>query len=303
MAICTYRRSKDCLDTLKHLAGVLPPDGEVLVIDQTPDSPLGESVRTLPLPVPIRYIHLSPPGMTPARNRALREARGRITIFLDDDVVASPELIPAHIKAYDDPAVGGVAGRVRHEWETASASPAEPVRDPVFGWTRVGFNHTTPMPIPTARGCNMSFRTRLLLALGGFDERLVVFRDDTDISFRVRALGYRVDFVPEADLLHLYSPHGGTRLEPDRHKDLRAMLRRERSFQRHFADDLYFILKHFRGQARWRLILWATRERYRQGYRLPHRLLACAQLLPALLRAAIRRVQPAKGLPIPSTAD
>ena len=98
--------------------------------------------------------------------------------------------------------------------------------------------------VMTARGCNMSFRRDLLTRIGGFDPHIEIFRDDTDGCFRVINAGYRVRFVPEAALVHLNAPSGGTRSEE---AGARSCISREwrlyRQYYRHYRDNLYFLLK------------------------------------------------------------
>ena len=71
---------------------------EILVVDQS----------TRPLPrvraylqgegQDIRHLTLSPPSTTAARNLAIRETRGEIVLFLDDDVLFQPDLIRHHLE-------------------------------------------------------------------------------------------------------------------------------------------------------------------------------------------------------------
>jgi GT2 family glycosyltransferase len=49
-------------------------------------------------PVPIRYFRQDHRGAAAARNLAIREARGDLLLFTDDDVVPSPTLVEEHAK-------------------------------------------------------------------------------------------------------------------------------------------------------------------------------------------------------------
>ena len=63
-----------------------------------------------------------------------------------------------------------------------------------------------PIEVDTVIGCNMSFRKRLLEKAGGFDERFRgnCFREDTDISLRIRRLNYKLIFHPKAVAIHKF---------------------------------------------------------------------------------------------------
>jgi GT2 family glycosyltransferase len=62
-------------------------------------------------------------------------------------------------------------------------------------------------------GCNMSWRREALLRVGGFDEAYIrrAHHEETDVSLRVRRLGYRLVYDPEAAVEHLVAP-GGSRI-------------------------------------------------------------------------------------------
>lgn len=51
-----------------------------------------------------------PPGAQAARNKAARETKAEILLFLDDDVDSDPNLIRMHLENYKDPTVHAVAG-------------------------------------------------------------------------------------------------------------------------------------------------------------------------------------------------
>jgi GT2 family glycosyltransferase len=258
----------------------------LVVIDQCPTGPLPDDVLAIP---GLRYIILNRPGMVAARNIGIRLAQGKIVLFLDDDVLPLPGLIDGHLTAYIDPTVGGVAGRILDPGQTVTPPPHPKVFDPTDGWRHAHFDHNVPGDVMTARGCNMSFRRELLVRLGGFDLALVPpfsFREDSDMCFRVRAAGYRVRFVPAAALVHVNAPSGGTREAKLPDSLVGAEFRRYRALYHLQSNNLYFILRHFRGLAR-SASLWRAYRDYVGLSRWPWRLAAkntC--FLAALFRAA-----------------
>ena len=157
------------------------------------------------------------------------------------------------------------------------------------GWDYTHFDHTTPGNVMTVRGCNMSFRRDLLARLGGFDPALLPpysFREDTDMSFRVRAAGYTIRFSPAAALVHLDAPTGGTRAADRPVTRAAAEWNHYRALYRHQMNNLYFVLRHFRGRTRW-VNVWRAYRIHVGLSRWPWRLAAKnAAFLLALWKAA-----------------
>lgn len=272
VVIVTYRRHLPLCDTLRAIAHHINNSiGEVIVVDQCPTGPLPNDVLIIP---GLRYIVLDAPGMVIARNVGLTHARGEIVLFLDDDVVPLPGLIDAHLAAYTDPKVGGVAGKIVEPGQQVD-SPSHPkVFDPIDGWRHAHFDHATPGDVMTARGCNMSFRRELLVQLGGFDSHIEIFRDDTDACIRVIVAGYAIRFVPTAGLIHLNAQSGGTRgTSAEATTAVTREVRLYKQLFRHYRDNLYFIIKHFHGRYRHQL-LWEAYRDYVGLSRWPWRLVA-----------------------------
>jgi len=223
----TYGREEVLCETLRSLLGLDLQGCEITVVDQNArHEPLTHDYLSS-IAGRIRLLQQSP-SLPRARNAGWRAAAGDIVLYLDDDVIPHPGLIEAHCRAYDNPAVGGVAGRVRTIGFPAPEVPASRSRWPVVGWLFFNLAQTVPAEVATARGCNMSFRRALLEELRGFDERYAPspYRNESDFCFRVRQRGYRLVFVPEAAVDHLMHETGGVRgggrdesLRPEHHVD------------------------------------------------------------------------------------
>src|SRR5438046_1520596 len=52
----------------------------------------------------------APPSLPGARNRALREARGKLILFLDDDVDAPRDLVRLLARHFEDPTIAVAGG-------------------------------------------------------------------------------------------------------------------------------------------------------------------------------------------------
>ncbi len=90
--ICTYNRCdslKDVLDSLKQQEFFGQGPIETLVVDNNSSDQTCNVVEEYgrDFPMPLRYVHEPQQGISIARNRGVREARGDILVFADDDVI------------------------------------------------------------------------------------------------------------------------------------------------------------------------------------------------------------------------
>jgi glucosyl-dolichyl phosphate glucuronosyltransferase len=119
IAICTSRRIETACETIERLpSGIAYPGGtEVIVINNGPEydtailnSSLCSSLQSLGVAFSVHEEQV--PGLSSARNRALREAKGAIVTFIDDDASPeSPEWQEAILAAFEEyPQIGIVGG-------------------------------------------------------------------------------------------------------------------------------------------------------------------------------------------------
>lgn len=202
-------------------AGGYPRDGyEVVVVDNASGSDTrvdpgalagagkGGSLRVVREPVP---------GGSSARNRGLREARGRLVVFADDDVDADPGWLTAIVRPFSDERVGGVAGlTMPGQLQTRAQLWFEGFGGFMRGFERRVYELDRPPPdrplFPftlgdLGSGQNMAFRRDLLRELGGFDTALgtatpTLAGEDLDAMLRVLLAGHRVVYEPAAVVRH-----------------------------------------------------------------------------------------------------
>ena len=115
VAICTANRCARLAETLAALLpGVDFGAAEVVVVDNgsidgTPRL-LAEVVAAHPRGV--RAVREERAGLSAARNRAVREARGDLLLFLDDDALPAPGWIEAYFAAFGDGPIAAAGGPV-----------------------------------------------------------------------------------------------------------------------------------------------------------------------------------------------
>ncbi len=198
-------------DMVRRCLECLPGQGalEILVVDAS------DTVDTQAVLAGMPGIHyLDNRGarnqMPGSRNLGIRACKGDVIAFLDDDSMARPGWLQALLAAYSDPAIGCVGGRAIDEHEPALPDP-ELVGRLLPDGTRIDNFNADPgriLVVDRVRGCNMSFRREILLALGGFDRRYTGsnVNEASDMCLRVKRAGYVVLYEPAAIVDHLSAP-------------------------------------------------------------------------------------------------
>src|ERR1700723_3889418 len=94
--LCTYNRCQSLAKALESVAASQLPEAiewEVLVIDKNSKDQTREAVQDFCRKYPgrSRYLFEQKQGKSNALNTGIREARGGILAFMDDDVIVHPE--------------------------------------------------------------------------------------------------------------------------------------------------------------------------------------------------------------------
>ena len=207
IVVVSYRRHDEIRACLRDLDAqeTTVPFEVVLVLqsypDEVPEQIVAEFSGTLGLSA---YHSERGLGVHGARNAAIARSAGDIISFLDDDVRVPRGWLDALVSYYDDPAVGGVGGFVRHP---GSRRLSTRLLRPVLGLSASRYRidwggfHAIPWASHPEQdqdadwlsGCNMSFRREALDQVGGFDEGYGLYGyDDVDIGLRVRQAGWRL---------------------------------------------------------------------------------------------------------------
>lgn len=219
VVIVTFNRPacvKRCLDCLR-LQTIIPD--QIILVDASTDDQTRDLLARYP---DVTYIHsdLGYGHMTASRNMGLLDAIGDVVAFIDDDAYARPDWLEALLAGYNDPQVGAVGGRA-----IQGESPPQPWVEAnkigkllPHGYLYAGFDTDTGQvqEVDHMIGCNMSFRRATLAKLGGFRDDFpgTEVCEETDMSLRVRRLGFRICYNPAATVNHMGAPqHKGRRFD------------------------------------------------------------------------------------------
>lgn len=233
--IVSYNRPEPLYKTVHSLVPMVNGKGEIVIVNQAAP----ESIKTrFQQFANVRYFNLPKPAMVAARNYGILTARYDILLFVDDDITPLPDLIPGHLAAYaSDSMLAGVAGGV-----------FEPASDKADGQASLKKDLSAEK---WARGCNVSYRRTVLMALGRFDEVYIYHYDDADMSYRVRRSDGKMIFEEKAAVVHRSIFVGGTRPSDAMKNSLAIELDSYRRIFYHSRDAFIFYLRYFRGKSMW----------------------------------------------------
>lgn len=124
-------------------------------------------------------------GFGTANNQAVAMGRGEILLFLNVDTEVFRDTIGELMTAVS------ADGENTGIWEMMQYPYEHPkLYDPVTGYTS------------WASGACFAMRRALFEQIGGFDEHIFMYAEDVDLSWRVRAEGYAIRYMPRSMVVH-----------------------------------------------------------------------------------------------------
>lgn len=286
VAIPTYERGAVLCDTIEYLLALDPRADEIVIVDQTRVHPLDVEARLRAWhdAGAIRLIRLEEPSIPRAMNVALREARSEWVLFLDDDIIPSPQLIRGHSEALRNQEVWAVVGQVLQPGESPAHFDDSELRRGFVRDIEFRFSHDTACDVQNVMAGNLCVDRAHALAIGGFDERYtaVAYRFETDFALRLMAAGGSIRYEPAASIRHLKVPGGGVRMWGDH---------RTSASPAHSMGDYYFARRHV--PAFWRYVARrlrnniATRFHLRHPWTIPGKLIGELRGLVRALRLGV----------------
>ena len=248
-----------CYNAAAHLAASVGSvlaqtrqDWELIIVDDGSKDQSWPTLERLAANEPRIRIYRQPnAGAAAARNRALREARGAHTAFLDSDDTWHPEFLDAMVTALDANPTAGIA---------------------YCGWQSIGLGKGRDEPfIPPdyengdkieslLGGCRWPIhgalvRSQIIRDAGGFDEKLSSCMD-YDLWLRIGTV-HRLVRVPQ--VLAYYHHHGGEQITRNR---VRIALNHWRA-QRKYLRNNPALIGRLGGQ---RIAQLTTGELLHRGY-------------------------------------
>lgn len=213
VVICTFNRCAMLSDTLESWREVARDDVgvELIVVDNASTDATRQVVEAFAEQshTPVRYVREPWPGLSRARNRGIRDARGGLIAFVDDDVYFDPGWLRSVYRAFRaDPGVHCIGGRSLPAFEVAEPEWLSDRTLKYYGSTQSGDRCRTMVFPEHPYGVNMAFRREVFETLGGFRTDLgrkgtsLLSDEEKELFYRVDGAGMNVLYLPDAIIHH-----------------------------------------------------------------------------------------------------
>jgi len=207
--INTLNRGESLRRTIDSLRQLTYPSFEVVVVNGPSTDNSDEVIAGYGSDLKVR--RCPEPNLSMSRNIGIAAAAGEIVAFIDDDAVPEPRWLDELVALYDTDEVGGAGGVVHdHTGYTFQCrfnsadrlGNASTEHDaPLDHWSFPGAQR-----FPYLIGTNSSFRRDALIAVGGFDEEIEYYLDETDVCLRMVDAGWVLRQGEGATVHHKFLP-------------------------------------------------------------------------------------------------
>lgn len=186
---------------------------EILVVDNGSADSTAEEMSHFQHDPRVRYVYEPVAGLSRARNTGWRNARGRYVGYIDDDAIADEYWISSAISVFTDisPEPSWVGGPIELDWEAPGPAWINQELQVPLGYVNWGGQARRLTQSERLGGGNSIYPKEVLLALGGFDERLgraknnLLSGEETQFQKKVEDHGGFLYYHPGIKIYHWVS--------------------------------------------------------------------------------------------------
>jgi GT2 family glycosyltransferase len=152
-------------------------------------------------------------GPAKKRNVGIRMAKSEYVAFFDDDVHIYPKCIEnMHEALLAEPTAGMAYGKLHNfEHKNRFDEAGSFITSTGFLWSRAGQNivdegqYDKPEYILAGKSASCMVRKSIFYEVGGFDEDFFILGEETDLSWRMWLMGFKVLWVPSSYCEHKFN--------------------------------------------------------------------------------------------------
>ena len=215
VVIAAYNEAKVINRTIATLLASDYPNLEIIVVDDGSTDGTSEAVRSKYHDNEnIKVLTKPNGGKASALNLGIRECSGEVLVALDADTIFARDTISCLIRHFGDPAIGAVSGNVKvgnrrnilTRWQAVEYITSQNFDRRAFDL----LNCITVVP-----GAIGAWRRDAVILAGMYSSETLA--EDTDLTFKVRRLGYRI-VTDNAALAYTEAPESLKNLAKQRYR-------------------------------------------------------------------------------------
>ena len=207
--ICTYNREKYIGPLLESIAkNDYPKDNyEILLVDNNCTDNTRSVCETFAqqhIDVTFRYVVEPEQGLSAARNKGIKEAKGEIIIYVDDDALVDTNYISSFAEHFtNNPTTMAAGGPIEPLYETQEPKWMSPyTKSLLTAWMNYGKEVRNYPKGRYPGGGNAAYRKIVFDKVGLFNTELgrkgsaLFASEEKDIFDKMHALGMQVKYLP-----------------------------------------------------------------------------------------------------------
>jgi|GEM_PF-617755 len=192
VVVRSFNRLPALAELLEALLAQDHPSYEIVVIEQTPNGAPADQARIDELAADprVRILRHPPLGGPGARNAGVRNARGDLLVFIDDDdLPASTDWLRRHEANFEDPRCLGVTGQFVDDgpaYVNMARARRQVLSFNLLKWQRVYARTDEKKRVESLMGGNAAIPRTTLERFGLWDECTPI-EDEPSLSYRINA--------------------------------------------------------------------------------------------------------------------
>lgn len=215
LVVATWRRPALLKQTLRALLDQSYSVLEIVIVCDGDDAATRAVAAEFNIEPKLRwFFHLTNRGLAAARNTGVRQASGDVVLFMDDDIIAAPDLVAAHMERHLSAGTRRlvVCGTITEDPDQPPAAYVDrklhELRQMIVQESAKMLQASGPESVGDIVerglwcGVNCSVRREAFLRGGGFNEHFCKSGEEMEMGQRLHLQGFEFVFEPRASVLH-----------------------------------------------------------------------------------------------------